>query len=1332
MLTQTGRKGMSLVEVLIVVLILGVVLAGIFTFFVTGSEHFHFARRQNELDMAGRMALDRITNSVIWAGYMPHGGWQDDQWHPIQTAKADTIRFYADRYPEFEVLSNKEYINIFLGTDGMINITNDSGQVWTTGNDIIDLEFSYLDAAGNDLGKPLPADSMRDLVRQIQVDLQLSQVHKDHVYQTVMHTTISPRNLGIDHGFNPLFYPPEPMRGIIAFNCEGTDTVPTPNQDEFQMVEKLIYWGYTVNLLTDDMCPTFDYTDIDLVILRHREYESGPPPGPNHPHGSMFTAAAGQDSIPVITLCQGDADKYFNLGTALPDADEEISMYGIMYWHDVLQGVFPSGVPGLDSIYTTDSLSVDQCLQSRLDYDGVANDSLLAEMIQSSNWSGISCNSYGSAGRRRVHFGAFDASCYNEDGWDLFKNVVRWGAGTPPGGAGGTILMEEGFEDPGSSPEQITLWQDDVTPQSGETMVPIYEEHFNNGSASLSWDMSPLGGGRTFIRGSSEPTDPSCLQMDRQALGPATRNVGYLTVDLSAYNENTDDLVLQYRANTSSEGFLETADDVFLTELLGGSTVQLLSENFENLALGHGDLEFWGDLYGQYRVHEPTGWGGDGKFVTFDTRSAGNYANNRMMIEVDLSGVTPGSDIQVDYRFHDHDDDSDAGSDGDFLGCNDTGLITGSVDVIENLDPGSWDNDEWHERSALWSPGTLPTTLYVIFGQYGDETAVDFDEEGGISLDNIEVSAIQPSDTTYNEIGGLSPTGSDWQTFEVDLDQEAVIWGQSFDSDFSICFSQEGTNSFDNGDGIRWDDIIIGEMVDTLWVEGWTHAPLSGVIDDWVPGNTTEPSHGYAWTTWANNTQQYSNGSHCYLESPEVFIPDLDWTLPPTLAFQTRYATEAGGDGGFVEINYGSGWERIDSLAAYSGVSTAAFPEGAGIPIFTGTSTVWEPVEIDLSPHEGKTVRFRFVFGSDATGTDLGWLLDDFEISGEAAGYFVEALQFESDGSAALSWDSFDVFLGPTADGYFTSDGEFDTSGMTQVVTDGALAVPGSGWQTIELQDPFVLLPGQNLSVKVELDNAAVGGGNDWLTRSVTTPGYRCRAEQSSGADPTYLYRYDYRPNIRVQTNRGNLTPVPGTAMDPYVPMSDMAQYSDFEAIYTTDELGTSGGGAGWTFGGTKDDWEIGQPMFTPDVDPSLEPANENSIAGNDLTIDGYYDKNASNWMRSPAFALPDTITSFDSVKVSYFHCIRTAPLDNGAVQLGFSTDGTPPPVGDWITVANYDGIATLFWENVVHDVTSEFTDAYNNGMQYYFIRFALWSGGGGGTRGGWNVDNITLTGHYE
>ena len=77
-----SRKGMSLVEIMIVVVVLGVILGAVVMLLTKGTEEFHFSRRQNELDIAGREALDAMTQSIIWAGYMPQGGWDDDEWAP--------------------------------------------------------------------------------------------------------------------------------------------------------------------------------------------------------------------------------------------------------------------------------------------------------------------------------------------------------------------------------------------------------------------------------------------------------------------------------------------------------------------------------------------------------------------------------------------------------------------------------------------------------------------------------------------------------------------------------------------------------------------------------------------------------------------------------------------------------------------------------------------------------------------------------------------------------------------------------------------------------------------------------------------------------------------------------------------------------------------------------------------------------------------------------------------------------------------------------------------------------------------------------------------------
>ena len=59
------EKGMSLVELTIVIGILGILFAAVYMFFVKGTEQFHFTRRQNQLATTGRIALEVLSDEQL-------------------------------------------------------------------------------------------------------------------------------------------------------------------------------------------------------------------------------------------------------------------------------------------------------------------------------------------------------------------------------------------------------------------------------------------------------------------------------------------------------------------------------------------------------------------------------------------------------------------------------------------------------------------------------------------------------------------------------------------------------------------------------------------------------------------------------------------------------------------------------------------------------------------------------------------------------------------------------------------------------------------------------------------------------------------------------------------------------------------------------------------------------------------------------------------------------------------------------------------------------------------------------------------------------------------
>lgn len=1127
---------MSLVELIIVVMIMGVVLAGVFLFFTKGSESFHFARRQNELDTAARMILDKITNELIWAGYMPEGGWSGDDWHPVVMAYEDSIEVFFDKEPH-KSLQPTDYMKVRTVGD-RVNFVDRGGNEQFVGHNVTDLEFTYLDDVGNDLGAPLITQDERDQVRHIGVDVTLTKEQGGHIYQTVMHTTVSPRNLGVNHDIEPLFFAPPILKGNVAFNCAGSDTNPTPTVHELVMITHLVNFGFTVSRLTDAMCDTFDYSDIDLIMLRRRS-------DPLQAHPSLGTIHS-QDSIPVITFQPQDA-YLMGLGTVAGDslADHQMRVRsGYWNWHPV--------VIGFDSVFYVYDADSSDVYQYGLLADTSLADSTFTEPYLSPGYAGVVCNNYpaGSPGERRIFFSAYQANKYSKEGEELFYNIVKWSTGAPGGSPGTPFTEMEDFEKPEGGQAELTLWDDYIRPDSGAVVTPIYEEYFSGGSPDLStWTFYPGSyGGRVFVR--TTTPDANVLQMDNTSYGSWNTNYAWVELDMTSYSEYSDDITLFYdskKLDTYYVGY----DDVFLYDLDYGTTQK--------------------------------------------------------------------------------------------------------IDDIDSL-------------------------------------------------------------TT------------DWATYEIDLDE--AVRNCSFATfsanDWAILFRQYGYYTYDFGQGRILDDIVVGEVgPDSMWVDGWIHARMdTSHVDDWAPDIVPASGNGYSWTTWANHPtmQEYSNGSYCYLQTPAVMIPNLTWDTPPKLSFDHLYDTQLNSDGGYVQIRQdGGAWEAPITFPS-SGTSASDFPGGAGIPIFTGSSGGWVTEEIDLSAYQGHTVEFRFVFGSNGATVNDGWMLDNFEISGQVTGYAVTGLDFMATSVPSAPWSTLDVYMGTTTDTEFAGSGEWNKGSMTQVVSAGTFSVDQVGWNRLDLDQPFLLAPGQNLQVKIEVNNGVTGSGNDWNVADLSASAYRCRNDYG-GSDPTTLYLNYDRPNVQLVTNQGILRPVPGSGASGQVPMCDDQQFSDCEMIYLGAEL--TGGGAGWTHGGTADDWEIGYPMFTPDIDPALTPGNGNSVAGNDLTDDGYYNDEAACWLMSPAYEMPGT--SYDTVVVRYDRCIR-AENDVCWVEIGFTTDGSPPDSADWQEVRNYPGPSHDYWDNEEVNLSAEFENAEMSGMNYFFIRFFL-STGAFLEDGGWNVDNIQFYG---
>lgn len=1294
---RMNKRGMSLVELMVVIGILGILFTAVYMFFTKGTEQFHFARRQNELATSGRLALEALSDEIRWAGYMPIGGWTEDNWHPVQLGTETTFQFYADLDGNGQ-LTDTDYRNIFRDAYDAVRITDNGSMSRVAGTGIVALQFNYFDAQGNLLSKPLDAND-RDAVRHIGIKITLQDTFMGDVYQTVMQTVVTPRNLGVRHDFDPMFFLPPTTPGNIVVNVADSFSIPSPTLDEDSLISYLVDWGHKVEIISDQEIATFafDTATVDLFILRNK-------PMGNHFADSMAIMAI---ELPVIALDPEDAAHIFGMGYGPSSVSSALCpMYKVIPDHDIHYNVNPDsldfnvydGDNPFAVVTLLDSLAIGTKLVTQ--FDGTGTDSI----------SGASVIHEAYTPGRRIHYGAPSFKDYSTVGKMYLYNVINWGmgdyGGTPP--LGEEIVLET-FEGDLPGEAQVVLWEDDL--EGGMMLpdsIPIYTDFIPGGTPEMAWTNISTGLGEITRLGDNT------LQTHRTASGSWDRNITATSVDLSGYSALSDDLYIRVDTWRGTSETINAEDGVFLFSSSGGIT-ELVSEDFEDLLLANGDVEFWGDLYGRNRVHSP-GWNNGTRFATLDTRVDGNYARVRMIVEVDTSTLSDGTPITVYYRMSDHADEShpyNSGTKaGDYIAWSTGNGIDDPVYNVVNLAPGSKPNGAWDTYEYTFTPtGAMPATVYVVFSQYDDQMATSATSNDGISFDDLYIVA----DNTVLDLDriGVPSSSEDWQTLAIDLDDQATVYGVPFSADFGIALSQYGLGPWSNY-GMRWRNFELGMIEYYYAVPGWSNGSVGGATNDWL----LESIFGdHKWTLHANDPSYYSNNSHCWLQTPEFTIPT--GATDAQLSFDHEYHFENGHDYGWMEIstNGGSTWQPLDCTFYNS--------THGGHGAFTG-SQLPTAVQVDLSGYAANTVSIRFMFYSDISIVRSGWILDNFSATATVSGLAIDAIGFKPE-TPGGSWvfDSVDIWLGGVSADEFTGSGEWDKSSLTYA---GTYTVPADGlseWITINLNETFVLATGTNLLVKMEMSQASPVSGFQWISEASTS---MTRWAVSASGDPTTLTVGSTKPAFMVSTlNHGNRYVFEsGATTSDVMPLAFNSLFGDFEGIYTLDELGFSGD-VSWVSGGTNNDWEVGAPVFTPDVDPNLLPRHQNSIAGNDLTDDGYYPPMAWSWIRSSAYDLSEAAV-YDSVSLGYDRCLRRSSNDFARIQMAFTDTETPPTdESDWITVklCDYDDIE---WTMEVVPLTQYFQDAISNGRNYYFIRFLLDSGVFG-EKGGWNIDNVGFYG---
>jgi extracellular elastinolytic metalloproteinase len=163
-----------------------------------------------------------------------------------------------------------------------------------------------------------------------------------------------------------------------------------------------------------------------------------------------------------------------------------------------------------------------------------------------------------------------------------------------------------------------------------------------------------------------------------------------------------------------------------------------------------------------------------------------------------------------------------------------------------------------------------------------------------------------------------------------------------------------------------------------------------------IPATLTQTSTtATVWT--GTNTQSHSAPNSLFSPNSATPSDQILRTANPialgtnqsALSFWHKYDTEAGYDGGVVEISTdgGTNWTDLDTkmiLGYYNGVIDPT----AGTPIqgrkaYTGSVASFIKTDINLSSYAGQSAHFRWRFNSDNGTAVTGWFVDDILVKNE-------------------------------------------------------------------------------------------------------------------------------------------------------------------------------------------------------------------------------------------------------------------------------------------------------------------------------------------------------------
>ncbi len=201
---------------------------------------------------------------------------------------------------------------------------------------------------------------------------------------------------------------------------------------------------------------------------------------------------------------------------------------------------------------------------------------------------------------------------------------------------------------------------------------------------------------------------------------------------------------------------------------------------------------------------------------------------------------------------------------------------------------------------------------------------------------------------------------------------------------FYVVRSTDTGNGVEDGNTVELSATPVGPFIDGTWAAGAEigDPPLEG---------TTGP---FRHVGWEPVPERVHGGSRSYFSTYGATqcsglatrAIELTAGQASSFSFWTLHETEAGNDGGVVEISSDGGetWLPLALVPGYPGTmgaSADACGFATGLPAFTGTDLTWRRHAADLSGLAGGTILIRFLFSTDPDVGFEGWYLDDLALT---------------------------------------------------------------------------------------------------------------------------------------------------------------------------------------------------------------------------------------------------------------------------------------------------------------------------------------------------------------